>query len=66
MCAGVCAMFRGRRRKGRAILARPLAVLLFPLAALPLLASCAAKDETRSACDRTVSCKEKRPLPILY
>lgn len=48
------------------MLGRPLAVLLMPLAALPLLAACAEKAEGRGECDRPISCKEKRPLPILY
>lgn len=45
---------------------RPLAVLLLPIAALPLLTACAERSETRSGCDRPISCPEKRPLPILY
>jgi uncharacterized lipoprotein YajG len=59
-------MVRGPRREGRKTLARPLAVLLMPLAAFPLLAACAEQSETRTGCDRPISCPEKRPLPILY
>jgi len=37
-----------------------------PLLAFPLLASCAERSESRTPCDRPISCPEKRPLPILY
>lgn len=59
-------MVRGPRRIGRKGLAKPLAVLLMPLLALPLLTGCAERSEDPTACDRPISCPEKRPLPILY
>ena len=59
-------MVRGPGRKGRAIWAQPLAVLMVPLLALPLMTACAEKVERQDGCDRPISCKEKRPLPILY
>jgi hypothetical protein len=56
----------GPGRKGKAIWTRPLAALMMPLVAIPLLTACADRAERSDNCDRPVSCKEKRALPILY
>jgi hypothetical protein len=59
-------MMRGQDRKGRAKAAVPLALLVLPLLAFPLLSACADKAETRPPCEQPSSCPKKRPLPILY
>ena len=57
----------GSRMSGsRRPLARPLAALFLPLLAAPLLAACADRTDQQDPCDRPISCKERRPLPILY
>lgn len=57
----------GSRMSGsRRLLSRPMAALFLPLLAAPLLAACADRGDQQEPCDRPVSCKERRPLPILY
>lgn len=59
-------MLRGPRGDVRLKDAGPLAALLLPLVAFPLLSACVESKDNSDPCERPRSCPERRPLPILY